>query len=111
MKLKYFLFAIFFVQVLYVAAQVGINNENPQATLDVSGDVLVKGKLYLENPGRYSGTDDVNMLVMNNAKEVRKYDVEISEYGPINYVQFAFTNVNASGLSATEGFNTGIDPS
>src|SRR5690554_6386962 len=109
MKLKYILFATFFVQVLYVSAQVGINNENPEATLDVAGDVLVRGKLYLENPGRYTGTDEVNMLVMNDAKEVSKYDVEISDYGPINYAQFVFNNVSSSGLSAADDYNTQIN--
>lgn len=111
MKLKYYIFAFLFVQALYVAAQVGINNNNPEATIDVTGDVLVRGKLYLENPGRYTGTDQVNMLVMNEAKEVRKYDVEISDYGPINYVQYVFNNVNSSGLSTTAGYNTQIDAS
>jgi len=109
MKLKYFLFTIVFVQVLYAAAQVGINKENPEATLDVSGDVLVRGKLYLENPGRYTGTDEVHMLVMNDAKDVRKYDVEISDYGPINYAQYVFNNVSSSGLSTADGYNTQIN--
>jgi|SRR5690554_4755524 len=109
MKHRYVLFTIFFVHVLCVYAQVGINNENPEATLDVNGNVLVKGKLYLENPGRYVGENDVNLLIMNDAKVVRRYDVEISDYGPINYVQFVFNNVAASGLSASGGFNTQID--
>ena len=111
MKQKYFFFAIFFVQFICVYAQVGINNENPESTLDVDGNVLVRGKLFLENPGRYVGEDEVNLLVMNDAKVVRRYDVEISDYGPINYAQFVFNNVAASGLSGTGGFNTQIDAS
>lgn len=106
MKHKSFLFAVFFIQALCVIAQTGINNENPEATLDVDGDVLVRGKLYLEDPGWYTGLDDVNLLVINNTNEIRKYDVEISDYGPINYVQFIFENLASAGLDT---FNTRID--
>lgn len=97
------------MQSIWLFAQVGINKTNPSATLDSGGDVLVRGKLFLENPGKYSGTDEVKMLVINSASAVTKYDIENSSFGPLNYVQYVFNNVATSGLSASGGFDTKID--
>lgn len=92
-----------------IFAQVGINKNNPQATLDSGGDVLVRKKLFLENPGKYTVGDEVMMLVINSNSAVTKYDIENSVYGPLNYVQYVFNGVGTSGLSAAGGFDTKIN--
>lgn len=108
MKQIYFLFSILFIQSLGLLAQVGINNQSPNATLDVNGDVLVQDKLYLENPGKYIQDPDSKLLMINDdTGEVIKYDVENSVFGPLNYVQFVFNNVSNFGLDG--GYNTKID--
>lgn len=107
MKHNYFLSAIFLLHTFFLCAQVAINKENPGATLDVNGNVLVQGKLYLENPGKHTGNDEVHMLVIDDNAVITKYDIENSDYGPLNYVQFVFDEVSTNGLS--QGFNTLID--
>ena len=110
MKLTNIIFLFFCIQSISIVAQVGINNENPNATLDVTGDVLVREKLYLENPGSYMGEDEPKLLMVKaDGQRIFKYDIENSAYGLINYVQYAITNVSNSGL--TGGFNTRIDAS
>jgi len=82
-----------------VWAQVGINNPNPQATLDVVGSTLIEEKLYLENPGNSSQIRGAKLLIQKTDEEVVQYNIDISKYGPINYVQFIFRNTNSRGLS------------
>lgn len=89
-----------------ITAQVGIGTETPSSTLDVAGNVLVQGKLYLENPGIYLGEANSNLLVMKDNTSVVKYNVAGSSYGPINYAQFIIRNVSNQGLR--DGFNTRI---
>ncbi len=81
-----------------VWAQVGINNPNPQATLDVVGSTLIEEKLYLENPGNSSQIRGAKLLIQKTDEEVVQYNIDISKYGPINYVQFIFRNTNSQGL-------------
>lgn len=106
MKHIYLLLSIFFIQSFYVHAQVGINNENPDATLDVNGNVLVRKKLYLENPGTYSNTSNSKLLMIKNDGAIIKYDVANSAFGPLNYVQYLFSNTSSYGLDG--GYNTKI---
>ncbi|CAM3414887.1 hypothetical protein [Aequorivita lipolytica] len=79
-------------------AQVGINNPNPTATLDVTGSVLVGKNLYLENPGEFPEIRGSQLLIKKTDEQVVKYDIDQSKYGPINYVQFVFRNTNTIGL-------------
>lgn len=88
-------------------AQVGINNPNPSATLDVIGDVLIQDKLYLENPGGDLNVTNSKLLVIkDNETQISKYDIEMSSYGPLNYIKFLFRDVSDFGLR--DGFNTKI---
>ena len=79
-------------------AQVGINNPNPTATLDVIGNVLVEEKLFLEAPGNYSQIRGSKLLIKKTDEQVVQYDIDASKYGPINYVEFVFKNTNTNGL-------------
>ena len=93
-----------------MVAQVGVNNQNPTASLDVIGDVLVQEKLYLENPGIYTGEANAKLLVIKDSDNaVVIYDVANSSYGLLNYVKFIIKGVSYDGLKG--GFNTKIDAS
>ena len=104
-KVLYFFSALLFNSACLLA-QVGIGTEFPTATLDVHGRVLVQKKLYLENPGSYTGEENSSFLVINNNDAIHKYNVASSSFGPINYVQFVVRNVSNQGLR--DGFNTKI---
>ena len=79
-------------------SHIGINNPTPSATLDVNGQVLVDGGFYLEDPGENTVIRGSKFLVRTTSNELSRYDINLSKYGPINYVEFAFTNLSASGL-------------
>lgn len=100
MMLKINCFLLFFclLNSAIIIAQVGINNPNPSAMLDVTGSVLVGKKLYLENPGDYPEIRGSKLLIKKTDEQIVKYDIDQSKYGPINYVQFVFKNTNAIGL-------------
>lgn len=86
-------------------AQVGINNPNPDATLDVNGSVWVRKKLFLENPGDYTQIRGSKLLIKKTDGQIVKYDIDISKYGPINYVEYVFRDTNTNGL---QDFDTKI---
>ena len=110
MKQKYLLLVVFILQSIGMISQIGINNSNPNATLDVSGNVLVKDKLYLENPGGDLNVIKSKLLVVNDTEaKIVKYDIETSSYGPINYVKFVFKDISTFGLR--DGYNTKISAS
>lgn len=109
MKQNYFLLLIFLIQGLSIFAQVGINNEYPTATLDVSGTVLVQEKLYLENPGVYGGNGNAKLLMINDEGTIIQYNISNGSYGPLNYVQIVFKNTSSYGLD--RGYNTKISAS
>lgn len=81
-----------------VYAQVGINTTSPSSTLDVVGDVLIDNNLYLEAPGDNTNIRGSKFLVRTTGNQLSRYDIDISKYGPINYVEFAFKNLSADGL-------------
>lgn len=103
---KSLLFPILLFHSILMIGQVGINNENPVADLDVTGSVLVREKLYLEDPGSFTNLATTKLLLIKDNGGIIKYDVEGSEFGPLNYAQFIFTNTNTRGL--TGGFDTKI---
>ena|SRR5690554_244343 len=104
-KVLYFFSALLFNSACLLA-QVGIGTDSPTSTLDVKGNVLVQQKLYLEEPGSYTGEENSSFLVINNNDAILKYNVATSSFGPINYVQFVVRNVSNLGLR--NGFNTKI---
>lgn len=97
MKKLYFILA-FITFTGHIFSQVGINNSSPSATLDVQGEVLVDSSVYLENPGNNTNIRGSKFLVVTTANDLSRYDIDISKYGPINYVEFAFKNLSADGL-------------
>ena len=97
-KINFFPLVFFLLCSKFLMGQVGINNPNPTATLDVTGSVLVEKKLFLENPGDYPQIRGSKLLIKKTDDQVVQYDIDQSKYGPINYVQFVFRNTNTSGL-------------
>lgn len=81
-----------------ICAQVGINTLAPSATLEVIGDVKLDGSLTLENPGNNTQIRGSKFLIRSTSNELLKYDISMSKYGPINYAEFAFTNLACDGL-------------
>lgn len=98
MKRKYCYLIGIFLKSLFLVAQVGINNPNPQAALDVIGNVIVRENLFLEDPGASDEIRGSKLLIQKTDSEIVKYDLEKSKYGPINYAQFIFQNTNTNGL-------------
>lgn len=79
-------------------AQVGINTTAPTATLEVVGDMKVEGRMYLENPGDNTTIRGSKLLIQSTDDTIKKYDINISKYGPINYSQFVFNELSKDGL-------------
>jgi len=102
MKIKptYVLLLVMLLLSVTMESQVGIKTQNPQATLDVNGDVRVEKKLYLENPGDFGIIRGSNLLIQKTDLQIAQYDIEISKYGPINYAQFIFENVGDPGITS-----------
>ncbi len=90
------LFILFYIH--FLNAQVGINNTSPLAALDIIGDVIIEGSLFLENPGNNLVIRGSKLLVLTTVNSVKQYDINISKYGPINYAQFEFNNLSKDGL-------------
>jgi hypothetical protein len=89
-----------------ILAQVGINTQNPQALLDVQGDVIIDEKLYLENPGNSTQIRGSKLLIQKTDREIIEYNIQESKYGPINYAQFIFRQTSTHGL---QDYDTKID--
>lgn len=106
MKKKYLLLFIISLQYISSLGQVGINRSNPTATLDVGGEVLVREKVYLENPGTYQGNGNSKLLMVNPEGDIIRYNITNGSYGPLNYVQMVFKNTSSTGLSG--GYDTKI---
>lgn len=81
-----------------LSAQVGINTTNPTAELDVVGDTKIDGSLYLENPGSNTQIRGSKLMVISTDGSIKKYDINASKYGPINYAQFEFEDLSQDGL-------------
>ncbi|MCW5519457.1 hypothetical protein J1N09_06385 [Aureitalea sp. L0-47] len=98
MKHFYFLFVTAIFSIGPIFGQVGINTNTPSATLDVNGDVMIDSGVYLENPGENTNIRGSKFLVRTTTNELSRYDINISKYGPMNYVELEFQNLSASGL-------------
>lgn len=98
-----FTFLIFISYQMY--AQVGINTTTPGAMLDVEGNAILDGNLYLEEPGEFNVIRGSKLLVNSTSNVILQYDIEQSKYGPINYAQFAFKNASTNGI---QDYNTKI---
>lgn len=81
-----------------IFCQVGINVSNPSATLEVGGNVKTESDLFLENPGDNSNIRGSKFLINSTTDELLRYDINISKYGPINYVELAFKYLSTNGL-------------
>jgi hypothetical protein len=79
-------------------SQVGINTDTPSATLEVVGDVIVDNKLYLESPDEFTVIQNSKLLVKTTSDNLVQYDIDVSKYGPLNYVQYIFTDLSTDGL-------------
>ncbi len=81
-----------------LCAQVGINTTTPRAMLDVEGNAILDGNLYLEEPGEFNVIRGSKLLVNSTSNIILQYDIEQSKYGPINYAQFAFKKASTNGI-------------
>lgn len=80
-------------------AQVGINTDTPQASLDVVGSGKVDSKLYLEDPGNSDAIRGSKLIIEKTDKSIVQYDIDVSKYGPINYAEFVFKNTPKAGIT------------
>lgn len=95
---KFYLFLLLAFILGPLHAQVGINTNSPTSKLEVVGDVKMDGGLILENPGDNTQIRGSKFLIRSTANELLRYDIMASKYGPINYAEFAFTNLSPDGL-------------
>lgn len=79
-------------------SQVGINTNTPVATLDVQGNTLIEGSLFLENPANNTNIVNPTLLIRLENGDIVTYDIDVSRYGPINFSQFIFRRVASDGL-------------
>lgn len=98
MKILLHVLVVFLLIVNESLGQVGINTDTPTADLEVVGDVIIDNKLFLENPDAFSQIQNSKLIVNSVADNFLKYDINVSKYGPINYVQYDFTDLSTDGL-------------
>lgn len=97
--MKKFILLLFGAGTLSLQAQVGINTEDPKATLDVQGNVIVGETSFTDSGYSVVVRDDSNgelKRVGNDAKSA-----------PINLITFKLRNVNRDWV---QNYYTGIDP-
>jgi len=82
-----------------VFAQVGINTDMPQATLDVEGSGKIDNKLFLENPGNSDVIRGSKLIIEKTDRSIVQYEINASKYGPINYAEFVFRNTPKAGIT------------
>jgi len=88
-----------------VFAQVGINTDTPQASLDVVGSGKIDRKLFLENPGNSDVIRGSKLIIERTDQSIVQYDINTSKYGPINYAEFLFRSTPKAGIT---GYDTKI---
>lgn len=97
MKKLYIILTVLSSQILM--AQVGINTNAPTAALEVVGDVKIDNSIFLESPGNNTNIRGSKLLIRSTSDDLMEYDINISKYGPINYVEFAFNDLSTDGLA------------
>lgn len=100
--MKKFILLLFGAGTLSLQAQVGINTEDPKATLDVQGNVIV---------GETSFTDSGYSVVVrdNSTGELKRVgNAGQNNSAPINLITFKLQNVAGDWV---KNYYTGIDPS
>ena len=95
----YFWVLLFLGLKLSVIAQVGINTDTPQATLDVVGAAKIDDKLFLENPGNSDVIRGSKLIIEKTDRSIVQYNIDVSKYGPINYAEFVFRNTPKAGIT------------
>ncbi|MGB1269714.1 MAG: hypothetical protein ACPG45_08235 [Flavobacteriaceae bacterium] len=96
--MKQLLYIFIMCTYFYASSQVGIGTTTPTETLDVIGSMKLSEKLFLENPSAYTEIRGSKFLISTATNEILNYDLNISKYGPINFVAFEFEDLNTSGL-------------
>lgn len=86
---------------IYKAQGVGIGNNNPTQTLDVTGNTKLSGDLYFENPGTYTGPSTNSYLIVrdNSDKALKRYVPATSDYSAINSTIYHITNITPGGIA------------
>lgn len=86
---------------------VGIGTNTPTHTLEVNGNMKLSGKLYLENPGIYTGnSSDSYLLVRDNSDNIiKRYVPATSAFSAVNSTVYFIKNISTSGVT---NFDTGI---
>lgn len=91
-----------FILSQFVLAQVGIGTDNPQATLDVNGNLKIheNGKLYLENPGLYNNQSSSSLMIVKDLSDntLKKFNPESMPFSSVSFTTYFFDNVDESGL-------------
>lgn len=110
MKNYIYFFTLLFSSIVF--SQVGIGTNTPSETLEVNGTTKLhqNNKIYLENPGYYSGTSGSSSLMVKdlNTNELKKFDPATANFSSVYFTSYFFDNVAAEGLSS---YNTKIDAS
>lgn len=99
--MKKFILLLFGAGTLSLQAQVGINTEDPKATLDVKGNVIVGETSFTDSGYSVVVRDDSNgeLKIVRNDRQ--------NNSAPINLITFKLQNVAGDWV---ENYYTGIDP-
>jgi len=73
--------------------------------LDVVGNTKLSGSLILENPGGFTTINNQKFLVERTDGVINRYDISAAKYGPVNFVEYVFNDLNFAGL---QDFNTKV---
>ena len=99
------LLLISFIYSCYTFAQVGIGTQNPQASLDVNGSMLVQGTFEVGTLPVVTNTDqDFKLLTRLTTPtaalegEITVLDVDNLTVAPINVINYSFTNLQSDNL-------------
>lgn len=100
------LLLITFIYSCYTFAQVGIGTQNPQASLDVNGSMLVQGTFEVGTLPVVTNTDqDFKLLTRLTTPtaalegEITVLDVDNLTVAPINVINYSFTNLQSDNLT------------
>ncbi|MFV0144613.1 hypothetical protein OBJ68_04155 [Empedobacter falsenii] len=103
--------ALFFGVMLFAQLGIGLpSNQAATESLEVNGafKLFPNNKLFLENPGVYTGTSGNSILLVKNTdtKTLNKFDPANMPFSSVTFVPYHFDDVNAHGL---HNYDTKID--